>query len=97
MEIFKSCIPCIAQYDEVILNELIDFTKFFTGDEIRIACKEATMMMVRRNIQQRKETGKIKRGVKFEDLIVAIKQIKPASKELFAKHKEWNQKFGNQI
>lgn len=31
------------------------------------------------------------------DLMAAIHQIRPAAKDLFSKHQEWNQKFGNKL
>lgn len=54
IDIFVSCLPIIREQQEINLNELAQATNFFTGDEIRIACKEATMMMIRCNIQRTK-------------------------------------------
>lgn len=97
LEIFKSLIPDVVNWEKDLQDELADETASFSGDEIRIACKEATMMLIRKNIQRRKDNHNIKKTLKLEELIAAIRQIKPSSKVLLKKHQEWNKKFGNQL
>lgn len=52
LEMFKSNLPEIETWDDYCLNQIADSTGYFTGDEIRIACKEASMMLIRENIQR---------------------------------------------
>lgn len=52
------------------------------------------MMEVRRAVQN-KNTKNKNSAPKIEDLFFAIKQINPSSKQIIAKHREWNTKFGN--
>lgn len=51
LEIFKTNLPEIETWEEYCMNQIADSTGYFTGDEIRIVCKEAQMMLIRQNIQ----------------------------------------------
>ncbi|XP_063709087.1 katanin p60 ATPase-containing subunit A-like 2 [Culicoides brevitarsis] len=97
LEMFKTNLPEIETWDEYCCNQIADSTGYFTGDEIRIACKEASMQLIRQNIQRCKDKTQIRKGIRFEDLMTAIGQIRPASKYLMQKHIEWNKAFGNQL
>lgn len=87
-------IPTAKNWCHNKLTELSQISDGFTGDELRIACKETSMMEVRRAVQN-KNTKNKNSSPKIEDLFFAIKQINPSSKQIIAKHREWNTKFGN--
>uniref|UniRef100_A0A1Q3FT82 Putative aaa+-type atpase n=1 Tax=Culex tarsalis TaxID=7177 RepID=A0A1Q3FT82_CULTA len=102
--IFADLLPVTGTWPKERLDELYALTEGFTGNEIRIACKEATMMVVRDRIGKGggpPSNGKSPQAptvaaVQFEQLKAALRQIQPASIPLIEKHREWNQKFGNQ-
>ncbi|EAT39495.1 AAEL008715-PA [Aedes aegypti] len=52
MAIVHELLPVTMKWDRKQLEEISKRTENFTGDEIRIACKEASMMMVREKIEQ---------------------------------------------
>ncbi|XP_055606515.1 katanin p60 ATPase-containing subunit A-like 2 [Uranotaenia lowii] len=99
-EIINDLLPISCVWDTRQMEELIKMTENFTGDEIRVACKEASMMKIREKIeqsslQQNKSTS-ISQDVGFEQLQKALELQQPASCNLIEKHREWNRKFGNQ-
>ncbi|XP_001850491.2 katanin p60 ATPase-containing subunit A-like 2 [Culex quinquefasciatus] len=103
--IFGELLPDTATWARERVDELCAMTEGFTGDEIRIACKEAAMMVVRDRIGKGggpSSNGKSSPGtstataVQFDQLKSALRQIQPASVPLIEKHREWNRKFGNQ-
>lgn len=87
-------IPTAKNWCHNKLTELSHISEGFTGDELRIACKETSMMEVRRAVLN-KNTKNKNQAPRIEDLIFAIKQINPASKQMIEKHRDWNKKFGN--
>ena len=93
----------------ITYEELADMTKGYSGRDIRNACKEAVMMMLRRanpdiyfkitkvqTLQQlQQERFKIS-PIKREEVIRAIKKIKPAvTKEHIKMYEEWAQKYAS--
>lgn len=87
-------IPTAKNWCHSKLTELSQISDGFTGDELRIACKETSMMEVRRAVLN-KNTKTKNSTPKIEDLFFAIKQINSSSKQIIEKHREWNKKFGN--
>lgn len=100
--IIHDLLPVAIGWDQTQMEELVARTENFTGDEIRIACKEASMMMVRDRIEKNNEpNGKscskpLPEQVQYYQLSAALQQIQPASLPLIEKHREWNRKYGNQ-
>jgi katanin p60 ATPase-containing subunit A1 len=91
----KEFLPKANDWKEHELLELAKVSENFTGDEIRVACKEASMIVIRKSLDE--SGGKQKpEAVKFEHLHQALKQMKPSSANLVEKHREWNKKCGNQ-
>lgn len=54
MQLFRQYLPTCGFWNESKLNELADITEHYTGDDIRIACKEASMVLIRRTINPTK-------------------------------------------
>lgn len=67
----------------------------FTGAELKIACKEASMMQIRIALKQKHVSTHTVAPVNFDALQSAIKQIQPAMLTIAEKHREWNNKHGN--
>lgn len=75
-----------------------------SGDDIRIACKEAIMKHIRAayNKKDKIELKQISAvsllpEVQVEDLYNAFQQLKPVTKEVVEKHRHWNAKYGTTI
>ncbi|XP_029729807.2 katanin p60 ATPase-containing subunit A-like 2 [Aedes albopictus] len=102
LAIVHELLPVTTAWDRKQLEEVTKRTENFTGDEIRIACKEASMMMIRERIDKNCElNGKSfsppsTEEVQYEQLMSALQQIQPATLALIEKHREWNKKYGNQ-
>lgn len=58
--IMYGLLPFATDWDQERMDELVVLTENFTGDEIRIACKEASMMMIRDKIER--NSGKLYDG-----------------------------------
>ncbi|XP_065079528.1 katanin p60 ATPase-containing subunit A-like 2 [Ochlerotatus camptorhynchus] len=100
--IIHDLLPVATGWDQKQMGELVARTENFTGDEIRIACKEASMMMIRDRIEKNSgPNGKscskpFPEEVQHHQLLTALQQIQPASLPLIEKHRDWNRKYGNQ-
>ncbi|XP_058824141.1 katanin p60 ATPase-containing subunit A-like 2 [Topomyia yanbarensis] len=98
--IINDLLPVSNEWNAEQLDELVEMTDNFTGDEIRIACKEASMMLIRNKIEDSAGSSPACSSadpdtVQFDQLKTALEQIKPASYDLIHKHREWNRKYGN--
>ncbi|XP_058453559.1 katanin p60 ATPase-containing subunit A-like 2 [Malaya genurostris] len=98
--IINDLLPVTNRWDPEQLNELVGMSENFTGDEIRIACKEASMMLIRDKIRDgpgslTPSVSSVTDVVKFSQLKAALGQIKPASHGSIQKHRDWNRKYGN--
>lgn len=77
-------------------DTLVELSNGFTGADIRVACKEATMKQIRAaikaNISQSQPVN-----VTFDDLCEALNQIQASMVPLAEKHRTWHRKFGSKI
>ncbi|XP_055842039.1 katanin p60 ATPase-containing subunit A-like 2 [Episyrphus balteatus] len=73
-------------YTVDVMKELTKLSEGFTGDQIRLACKEAAMNQIRNISTQNPQTKQIT----IEDLRQAFKIIKPIDEKLVQKHTTWN-------
>ncbi|XP_034489550.1 katanin p60 ATPase-containing subunit A-like 2 [Drosophila innubila] len=77
-----------------LLELLVKISEHFTGDEIRLACKEISMQRMRcatRGGREQKESL----AVQEANLEKAFKQIRPLGMKLLAKHEQWQQENGS--
>lgn len=77
-----------------LLEQLVKISEHFTGDEIRLACKEISMQRMRcaaRGAREPKES----QAVQEANLEKAFKQIRPLGMKLLAKHEQWQQENGS--
>lgn len=79
------------------IEQLIESSGGFTGADLKIACKEASMKQIRKKLKSNKHSANDVFDVTFDDLIESIKQIKPSMTASAAKHRQWQSKYGNQI
>ncbi|XP_022211740.2 katanin p60 ATPase-containing subunit A-like 2 [Drosophila obscura] len=82
-----------------LLEQLVAISDQFTGDEIRLACKEISMQRVRcatRGMPQPKESpAKESQATLEANLEKAFRQVRPLSQKLLAKHEQWQQDNGS--
>lgn len=80
------------------MQQLIEFSGGFTGADLKIACKEASMIQIRRKMHSdcKVSAAMVMADVSFDDLLVSIKQIKPSLTASALKHRQWQLKYGSQ-
>lgn len=77
-----------------LLEQLVKISEHFTGDEIRLACKEISMQRMRyatRGGREPKESS----ATQEANLEKAFKQIRPLGMKLLSKHEQWQQENGS--
>nr|XP_016942279.1 katanin p60 ATPase-containing subunit A-like 2 [Drosophila suzukii] len=81
-----------------LLQKLVEISDQFTGDEIRLACKEISMHRVRcaTKVGDR-STGASKESQAAIEANVekAFRQVRPLGQKLLAKHEQWQQENGS--
>lgn len=95
--IIKNLLPHSINWSKEQFKELILLSDGFTGADLRIACKEASMKQLRKTLRKKSVELEKVGDVTFDDLIGSLKQIKPTMCEMAAKHLQWNLKCGNQL
>ncbi|XP_030381404.1 katanin p60 ATPase-containing subunit A-like 2 [Scaptodrosophila lebanonensis] len=79
------------------LEQLVALSEHFTGDEIRLACKEVSMQSVRRVMRTSVRDQRTKESPADLEASVerAFKQIRPLGLKLLARHQQWQQENGS--
>uniref|UniRef100_A0A1A9ZLK8 AAA+ ATPase domain-containing protein n=1 Tax=Glossina pallidipes TaxID=7398 RepID=A0A1A9ZLK8_GLOPL len=90
-KIINKLLPINVQINETTMCNLVKISANFTGDEIRLACKEIAMQAVRR-VTQIAVKGKAETEL-LPDL--AFTQVKPLSNILMEKHVKWQKEHGS--
>ncbi|KAM8721591.1 hypothetical protein ACLKA7_007471 [Drosophila subpalustris] len=78
-----------------LLEQLVTISEHFTGDEIRLACKEISMQRMRCATRGGRGEPKESQAVQEANLEKAFKQIRPLGMKLLAKHEQWQQENGS--
>lgn len=83
-----------------VLEQLVKLSEHFTGDEIRLACKEIGMQRMRcatrvASVRDRDVNVKETQAQQEALLEKAFKQIRPQGNKLLAKHEQWQQEHGS--
>ena len=96
-ELFKIYVKEIEVDQDFNADKLVEATDSYTGSDIAMICREASMQPIR----ELDSSGKITdpsvkvRPVKMEDFLAAIKHVRPVvSANELNKFKEWNDEFG---
>ncbi|XP_017466642.1 PREDICTED: katanin p60 ATPase-containing subunit A-like 2 [Rhagoletis zephyria] len=85
-------LPIMLAVSKEEMELLVRISEHFTGDEIRLACKEIAMQMVRRVTHASKRDAKAEPDVPLQR---AFEQIKPLSVKLMKRHQLWQQEHGS--
>ncbi|XP_058116876.1 katanin p60 ATPase-containing subunit A-like 2 [Anopheles ziemanni] len=100
-ELIEHLLPTVKSWPEQEIQQIITLSEGWTGDEVRLACKEASMMLLRDKLNDRRPvgSGKLEREeeLHFPMLCKAFEQQRPGCVELAQKHREWNQRYGTQL
>ncbi|KAH8276537.1 hypothetical protein KR044_011262 [Drosophila immigrans] len=78
-----------------LLEQLVKLSEHFTGDEIRLGCKEISMQRMRCATRGGGKESKESQAVQEASLERAFKQIRPLGMKLLAKHEQWQQENGS--
>ncbi|XP_023174090.2 katanin p60 ATPase-containing subunit A-like 2 [Drosophila hydei] len=80
-----------------LLEQLTTLSEHFTGDEIRLACKEVSMQRMRHATRACRESNPPKESQAAQESSVerAFQQIRPLGMKLLAKHEQWQQENGS--
>lgn len=96
VKLLKQYLPCSVGWSESQIAEFAEMTENYTGDDIRVAIKEANMMEIRKKFASKSEihkTGEIL--VEFWQLKESLNSVKPNSISDILKHRQFNKKCGN--
>ncbi|EDW72198.1 uncharacterized protein Dwil_GK10264 [Drosophila willistoni] len=81
-----------------LLDQLVALSDQYTGDEIRLACKEISMQRVRCATRPSPAGGAVPKetqAIVEANLERAFKQVHPLGQKLLAKHEQWQQENGS--
>jgi katanin p60 ATPase-containing subunit A1 len=86
-------LPCSQQWRDEELEELATLSENFTGDDIRVAIKEANMMLIRKKIRNEIFSNSIDMDIECHHLKEALKHVKPNPENDINKHRQWISTF----
>lgn len=70
-------------------------TSGYTGSDIKIICKEASIIPIRHEILNNNNIDKIHvKPLTVSDVLMAIELTKPSTKYLAEKYRKWDKEFG---
>ncbi|CRK86605.1 CLUMA_CG000443, isoform A [Clunio marinus] len=92
--LIKHFLPSAQHWRDKDLNEVATLSENFTADDLRVAVKEANMMIIRKKIKSSSCESFSDFEVEFQHLRDALKHIKPTPEEDIAKHRQWNSSCG---
>jgi katanin p60 ATPase-containing subunit A1 len=88
-------LPSFTEWSQEVRDEFGLATANFTGDDIRIACKEATLSSIRLQISANEKPTQ--RKIQPDNLRTAFSHIQPLAQEIVQKHRDWNRDQGNRL
>ncbi|KAJ6636373.1 Katanin p60 ATPase-containing subunit A-like 2 [Pseudolycoriella hygida] len=97
-QLIQHFLPSSQNWSTESNTKLSHLSKGLTGDEIRIACKEATMQKIRQAIAMRDERSGTNPHLHLQQIVEADLQkifelMKPTSNQLLQKHVQWSSQF----
>ncbi|XP_055305836.1 katanin p60 ATPase-containing subunit A-like 2 isoform X2 [Sitodiplosis mosellana] len=95
-DIMNQLLPTTKQWSVNKMNQLIEASDGFTGADLKIACKEASMIQIRNKLKSSNKSIQIMPEITFDDLLASMRQVKPSMAASATKHRQWHTKFGNQ-
>uniref|UniRef100_A0A0A1WZL4 Katanin p60 ATPase-containing subunit A-like 2 n=1 Tax=Zeugodacus cucurbitae TaxID=28588 RepID=A0A0A1WZL4_ZEUCU len=85
-------LPITLAVSKEQIELLVRISEHFTGDEIRLACKEIAMQIVRRATRACKPNERTEEAVPLQR---AFEQIRPLSLKLMKRHLQWQEGHGS--
>ncbi|ETN58817.1 aaa atpase [Anopheles darlingi] len=97
-ELIEHLLPAVRSWTEQEMQQIVSLSENWTGDEVRLACKEASMMLLREKMGETSKCAKIDPdALQFPMLRRAFEQLRPGCAELAQKHRDWSQRYGTQL
>ncbi|XP_055678021.1 katanin p60 ATPase-containing subunit A-like 2 [Lutzomyia longipalpis] len=100
VEIVKTFLPGSTKWPSGAYERIKSLTEGFTGDDLRIACKDAQMGQVRKFIGMQKDARKGSNqpaSVSLGDFEASLSKITPTADTVVVRHRKWHEKFSNPI
>lgn len=91
--IINQLLPTTKDWSVNKMNHLLEASDGFTCADLKIVCKEASMIQIRNKLRSNSKSLEKMPEVSYEDLLVSIKQVKPAMISSAAKHQKWHSKY----
>ncbi|KAG5672950.1 hypothetical protein PVAND_003037 [Polypedilum vanderplanki] len=91
--LIKHFLPSSQKWRLDELEELAMLSENFTGDDIRVAIKEANMMIIRKKIRSENFSNSIDMDIECHHLKEALKHVKPNPENDINKHRQWISTF----
>lgn len=95
-KIINQMLPITKEWSVNHMRGLIDASDGFTGSDLKVACKEASMIQIRNKLKLSNKMIQKLPDITYEDLLASIDQINPTMVVSAAKHHQWHSKYGNQ-
>lgn len=95
INIVKHILPISRKWNHEQHLELSDIASGLTGADLKIACKEASIMQIRKALKNQPRDSLKVNEVTFEDLKYSLQRIQPTMEDTAERHKAWNKKHGN--
>lgn len=91
-------LPLTRQWSKESQTKLANLTKGLTGDEIRIACKEATMQKIRQVISKKDFHSGTNPQLHLQEIVDSdlekiFEVMKPTSHLILEKHVQWSRQY----
>jgi katanin p60 ATPase-containing subunit A1 len=95
IQLIKQYLPCSIGWSESEIADIAESTENYTGDDIRVAVKEANMMEIRKRFQTGIDQKPSEILVEAWQLKESLKSVKPSPIQELLKHRNFNKIFGN--
>lgn len=95
INIIKHILPNTKKWANEHHVELAQITAGLTGADLKTACKEASIMQIRKALKTQPRENLIVNEVSFVDLKYSLQKIQPSMEIIDERHKAWNKKHGN--
>lgn len=94
-QLIQQYLPCSIGWNESEIADIAEMTDNYTGDDIRVAIKEANMMEIRKRFQTGFDQTPSDILVESWQLKESLKSVKPTPIQDILKHRNFNKNFGN--
>lgn len=91
--LIKKLLPHSQKWRSECMEEIALCTENFTGDDIRVAVKEAKMMIIRKKIRNGNFCASVEEDIEIHHLKEAFEHVKVNPENDINRHRQWNSSF----